>query len=64
MGNNDVVLTDNDEFMTFEEAKRYNEVVFRKATLQESNDFYTERIALEKQFRQQEHEMYYHELPE
>ncbi len=60
----DVVLTDNGEFMTFEEAKHFHEVVFRKATSKERNEFINERNALEQQFRQQEHEAYYHDLPE
>jgi len=64
MKNDDVILTDNGEFMTYEEAKRFNELVFRKATIHESNNFYIERIALERQFRQQEHEDFYHDLIE
>jgi hypothetical protein len=64
MENDDVILTDNGEFMTFEESKIWNATVFRKATKKESNDFYNERIALEKQFRQQEMEDYFHELKE
>ena len=60
----DVVLTDNGEFMTYEESKIFNEVVYRKATKKESNNFYKERMQLTEQFRQQEHESYYHELPD
>ncbi len=62
--NDDVVLTDNGEFMTYEEAKRYSEVIFRDATLKESNEFYKERIALEKMFREQEMTSYYHTINE
>lgn len=36
----------------------------QQMTKKESNNFYKERMQLTEQFRQQEHESYYHELPD
>lgn len=59
---NDIVLTDNGEFMTIGEAKAWNECVFRKATKKESDDYWAEVIAMEKQEQEELHSGSYHEL--
>ena len=58
----DVVLTTNKEIMTYEECRRNYESVERKATKQESDDYWEECRYWEKQISEQQSEAYYHDI--
>ena len=58
----DVVLTTNNEIMTYEECRKYHELVERRATKQEAEDYWEECIYWEKQISEQQCEAYYHDI--
>ena len=62
--NDDIVITDINETMTYAEAKKFNAPVYRIATKKESEEYRKEVEYWRKQSDQEQHEGSYHELPE
>lgn len=62
--NEDVILTEFGEIMTYKEARKYHTLVERKATRNEVNEYKKECEYWRKQGEQEQHEGSYHELPD
>lgn len=63
INNDDIIITDINEIMTYAESKKYSEPVFRIATKKEAADYRKECESLRKQQEEQQHESCFHELP-
>jgi len=62
--NEDVILTEFGEIMTYKEAKNTNTLVERIATGKEADGYIKETKYWKKQDEQGQHEGSYHELPD
>ena len=60
----DVIITDINEIMTYAESKKFNAPVYRIATKNEADSYRKESEYWAKQSEQEQHESSYHELPE
>lgn len=60
----DVVITDENECMTYAQSKQFHCIVFRIATKKEALEYNKECEYWRKQGDEEEHEGSYHELPD
>lgn len=60
----DIVITDINETMTYSQSKKFNAPVYRMATKKEADEYKKECEYWTKQSEQEQHEGSYHELPD